>query len=49
MYQEIPILLLSELVGLTGKPIKSFLLINYQYNANFSGPGSLVYTFLIKF
>ena len=40
-YEEYPIRLLNEFEKMTGKHLKRFFLINYEYGKNFSGPGKI--------
>ena len=37
--EEFPLLLLPNIAEITGRNIKSFFLVNYQYGQNFSSPG----------
>jgi len=41
-FEEFPLLLLSKFTEVTGKPINSFFAVNYQYNSEYSGAGSII-------
>lgn len=44
MIEEFPLLLLPRFEEITGKKINTFILMNYEYGKNFSGPGKDVFS-----
>jgi len=47
-FEEFPLLLLARFTEITGKPIRSFVVVNYQYNSEYSGAGSNFFVFIIE-
>ena len=42
-FEEFPFRMIHRFQEITGKSISSFVLINYQYNSEYSGPGIINY------